>query len=88
MSIYGALYSGVSGLTANSNAMGMIADNITNLNTIGYKGTDAQFVSLVTATDSGNSYAPGGVTALPRSLIDKAGLPQSTSSPTDLSIDG
>jgi len=88
MSIYGALYSGVSGLTANSNAMGMIADNISNLNTVGYKGTEAQFVSLVTAADAGSSYAPGGVASVGRSLIDKAGLPQATDSATDLSIDG
>ena len=88
MSIYGALYSGVSGLSANSNAMGMIADNITNLNTVGYKATDAQFVSLVTASDAGSNYAPGGVRSSPRSLIEKAGLPQSTDSPTDLSIEG
>lgn len=88
MSLYGALFSGVSGLTANSNAMGMISDNITNLNTVGYKGTDAQFVSLVTATDGSDAYAPGGVKSTPRSLIDKPGLLQTSSSATDLSIEG
>ncbi len=88
MSIYGALYSGVSGLTANSNAMGMIADNITNLNTVGYKGTDAQFVSLVTSSDGSSNYAPGGVRSSPRSLIEKSGLLQSSNSATDLSIEG
>ena len=88
MSLYGALFSGVSGLTANSNAMGIISDNITNLNTIGYKGTDAQFVSLVASTDSADTYSPGGVKATPRSLIDKAGLPQISTSATDLSIEG
>ena len=88
MSLYGALFSGVSGLTANSNAMGIISDNITNLNTIGYKGTDAQFVSLVASTDSADTYSPGGVKAAPRSLIDKAGLPQISTSATDLSVEG
>jgi flagellar hook protein FlgE len=88
MSLYGALYSGVAGMTANSNAMGMISDNITNLNTVGYKGTDAQFVSLVTSTGGSDNYSPGGVKSIPRSLIDKPGLPQTSDSATDLSVDG
>lgn len=88
MSLYGALFSGVSGMTANSNAMGMISDNITNLNTVGYKGTDAQFVSLVTAQGGSDNYAPGGVKSTPRSLIDKPGLLQTSNSATDLSVEG
>ncbi|HEC90157.1 MAG TPA: hypothetical protein ENI55_00670, partial [Alphaproteobacteria bacterium] len=36
MSLFGALSSGVSGLTAQSSAMGAISDNITNVNTVGY----------------------------------------------------
>ena len=48
MSLYGALFSGVTGLAVQSQAMGMIADNITNVNTIGYKRTSAQFSSMVT----------------------------------------
>ncbi|EJU09811.1 hypothetical protein LH128_27181, partial [Sphingomonas sp. LH128] len=48
MSLYSALYAGVSGLSAQSSAMATVADNITNVNTIGYKGTSAQFQSLVT----------------------------------------
>ena len=40
MSILGALYAAVSGLNANSNAIGIISDNIANANTIGYKETD------------------------------------------------
>ncbi|HWA44892.1 MAG TPA: flagellar basal body protein, partial [Hypericibacter adhaerens] len=43
MSIYGAMFSGVSGLAAQSQALGMISDNISNVNTVGYKGTKAQF---------------------------------------------
>jgi flagellar hook protein FlgE len=33
MSLFGAMTSGVSGLAAQSSAMGAIADNITNVNT-------------------------------------------------------
>jgi flagellar hook protein FlgE len=87
MSVYGALYSGVSGLAANSNALGMIADNITNVNTIGYKSTQARFETLV--TDGSNAiYSPGGVKAQPQTLINQPGLLQASDSDTDLGISG
>ncbi|MDH3791971.1 MAG: flagellar basal body protein, partial [Rhodospirillales bacterium] len=38
MSITGALFSGVSGLAAQGQALGVISDNISNVSTIGYKG--------------------------------------------------
>lgn len=88
MSIYGAMLSGVSGLSAQSQAMGMIADNISNVNTIGYKGTYAKFSTLVTESATTSSYSPGGVTSTPQSLIDQQGLLQSTSSATDIAING
>jgi flagellar hook protein FlgE len=88
MSIYGAMFSGVSGLNANSQAMGMISDNISNLNTIGYKHTNARFSTLVTNAASRNSYAPGGVRSSPFQLVDRQGLLQASSSQTDLAISG
>ena len=48
MSIFGALQSGISGLAAQSSAMGAISDNIANVNTIGYKVTKTRFSTLVT----------------------------------------
>ncbi len=48
MSLYGAMFSGVSALNAQSQALGMIADNISNVNTVGYKTTKASFATLVT----------------------------------------
>ena len=47
MSLYAALFSGVSGLNAYSSALGIISDNITNINTVGYKATVAEFSTLV-----------------------------------------
>src|SRR5690606_7987397 len=88
MSLYSALFSGVSGLGAYSSALGMISDNITNVNTVGYKETRARFSTLVTETRSTTRYSPGGVQVTPQNLISKQGLLQSSSSPTDLSIDG
>ena len=88
MSIYGAMFSGVSGIASQSQAMGMIADNISNVNTIGYKRTRADFATLVTSSSSGTSYSPGGVDSSPRTLIDRQGLLQASASPTDLSVSG
>lgn len=87
MSLYASLFSGVSGLSANSSAMGMISDNIVNINTTGYKGTTAKFSSLVTESNSA-SYSPGGVVAKPQALISHQGLLQGSTSATDFSIDG
>src|SRR3546814_10133479 len=58
MSIYGAMFAGVSGLAAQSNALGMISDNIANVNTIGYKGTSARFSTLVTMAATPTTHTP------------------------------
>jgi flagellar hook protein FlgE len=88
MSIYGAMYSGVSGLAAQSNALGVISDNISNVNTVGYKGSRATFQTLVTQATTQTTYTPGGVGSRPLQGIDKQGLLQGTSNATDLSISG
>jgi flagellar hook protein FlgE len=88
MSILGALFTGVSGLFAESQAMGMISDNIANATTTAYKETQARFSTLVTQIPTNTSYQPGGVVAHSLSLVDKQGLLQATSSGTDLAISG
>jgi flagellar hook protein FlgE len=88
MSLYAALFSGVSGLNAYSSAMGVISDNITNVNTVGYKAAEAQFSTLVTDSRSLGTYTPGGVRQVTRALISQQGLLQATNSGTDLSVDG
>lgn len=88
MSLYSALYAGVSGLGAQSSAMATVADNITNINTVGYKGVEADFRSLVTDGSVKSTYSAGGVAAAPRAMISKQGLLQASSSQTDLGIDG
>ena len=88
MSLYSALYSGVSGLSAQSSAMAGVADNITNINTVGYKGVQTEFRTLVTDGRAVSSYSAGGVSAAPQQLISKQGLLQASSSLTDVGIDG
>ena len=87
MSLYGAMFSAVSGLNSQSQALGMISDNITNVNTVGYKTTNASFSTLVTRS-SPNFHSPGGVRSQPLSINDQQGLLQSSASATDLAISG
>ncbi len=88
MSLFGAMASGVSGLTAQSSAMGAISDNITNINTIGYKGTKVNFQTLVTKQTSSTFYSAGGVQSRPRQDTGVQGLLQASTSATDLAISG
>ena len=88
MSLFGALFSGVSGLAAQSQAMGIIADNITNVNTTAFKRTTSEFSSLVTGSRTASSFAPGGVQPAVRQLVDTQGLLHVSNSATDLAING
>jgi flagellar hook protein FlgE len=88
MSLYGALFSGVSGLRAQSTKIGVISDNISNTNTVGYKAGQGVFQSLVTGSGGTTAFSPGGVLGGNRQLISKQGLLQATDSPTDIAISG
>jgi flagellar hook protein FlgE len=88
MSIFGALGAAVSGLAANSNALGIISDNIANSNTIGYKDTGTNFRTLVTQSGSPSLYSPGGVGSQPIYNVAQQGVLQAESSPTNLAISG
>ena len=85
---FAALAAGVSGLQAFSEGVGVIADNITNVNTIGYKESRMRFSTLVTETSASSSYSPGGVKTKTETLVTKQGLRTPSSNATDLSIDG
>ena len=88
MSLYSALYAGVAGLNAQSNAMAGVADNITNINTVGYKRISTEFSTLVTEGRARMAYTAGGVEAMGRAMVSQQGLLQASNSLTDLAIDG
>lgn len=88
MSIFGAMQSGISGLAAQSSAMGAISDNISNVNTVGYKNTNVAFQTLVTKQVSTNSYSPGGVQPVSKQGVDLQGLLAANSSSTAVAISG
>ena len=88
MSLFGALFSGVTGLSAQSQSMGMISDNISNVSTTAYKGAVADFSTLVTTTAGVTTFAPGGVQSNTNYEISRQGLIEPSSSPTDVAIVG
>ncbi len=88
MSLLGALFTGVTGLSAQSRSMGMISDNVANVNTTAYKLARASFASMVVSEAGSLSYRPGGVVAKAFHSTASQGLLQATGSPTDVAIVG
>lgn len=88
MSIFGGMRSAVTGLAAQSQQLGMIADNIANVSTVGYKRTSAQFSTLVTVSSTTKSHSPGGVQTNVQRSIDQQGLLEASTSTTDIAISG
>ncbi|HLG81815.1 MAG TPA: flagellar hook protein FlgE [Bradyrhizobium sp.] len=88
MSLSGALSSAISGLAAQSTALSMISDNISNADTTGYKTTSSMFDDLVTASSSSTAYSSGGVTVSARANITQQGLLAATTTATNVAIQG
>lgn len=88
MSINSAMLAGVSGLRANSAALASISQNIANVNTVGYKRSQADFSTVVNTQSVYTGYSAGGVTSVARHNISQTGQLQSTTSSTDLGIAG
>jgi flagellar hook protein FlgE len=82
------MLAGVSGLNANSSAMAVISDNIANVNTTAYKSDRSDFEDLVNAQSSRTTYNAGGTRAVTRQLISSQGNIASTTSTTDIAIQG
>ena len=88
MSLYGALMTGVAGLSANSQALSVASSNIANMNTVGYKDGTATFSTLLASSSGGGDVSSAGVTANVGQNVAMQGLLNSTSSATDLAISG
>lgn len=88
MSLSGALSSAISALSAQSANIAMISDNIANSSTVGYKTTSASFESLVSNSSGSKTYSSGGVNTLSTSNISTQGLLTTTTSATDMGIQG
>lgn len=87
MALTGALFSGVSGINANGNAMNIIGDNIANVNTVGFKSSRAIFADLLSAEIGGTKIGLGSRLASSNRLFVQGGV-ETTSSPTDIAVQG
>ncbi len=88
MGLFGALFTGVSALSAQSQNTAIISNNIANVNTTGFKRSEAAFFSLVTTEGNSSRYSPGTVTANRIQRVNQQGAISQSSSGTDASISG
>lgn len=88
MSLFGALFTGVSGLGVQAQSTSMIANNIANVNTVGFKRSEGSFYSLVTTEGRSSIYSPGTVQVNRIQMVDQQGPIQQTASSTDAAISG
>jgi len=91
MGIQSAMFSGVSGLNTNSQAMSVIGNNLANTNTLGFKGSRSVFSDLL----SSSVFGSGGLSQVGRgvglSIVDSIysqGTFETTSSDTDVAVEG
>lgn len=91
MGISSAMYSGVSGLNTNSQAMSVIGNNLANTNTIGFKGSRTVFADLLSGSingSGGQSQVGRGVGMSKVDQIFSQGTFENTESNLDVAIEG
>jgi flagellar hook protein FlgE len=91
MGILSSLYTGVSGLTAHGEALGVTADNIANANTTGFKASRAEFQDIIAKSLKGilggNQIGRGVKVGAVNPILNQGNL-DSTDKSTDLGISG
>lgn len=88
MTLFTSLYTGVSGMNAQSQATASISTNIANMTTTGYKRSDTAFHDLVVNNTKPARFANGGVLASQVQRIDSQGALQQTGIKTEMGIVG
>ncbi len=91
MGIQSAMFSGVSGLNTNSQAMSVIGNNLANTNTLAFKGSRTVFSDLLSSNISGSggsSQVGRGVGLSTVDSIFSQGTFETTSTNTDVAIEG
>jgi flagellar hook protein FlgE len=85
----GSLYSGISGLKANTSAMSVIGDNIANVHTTGFKSSTVSFANVFSSSLGQSSMQVGrGVTMSGIAANWNSGTMETTNTVTDLAING
>jgi len=91
MGVLSSLYTGVSGLAAQGEALGVIGDNIANANTTGFKASRAEFQDIVSKSLKGilgGNQVGRGVKIGAVNPILVQGTTDATEKATDLAISG
>lgn len=87
MSLFGALTTAISGLNAQSRALGHVSDNVANSQTVGFKRVDTSFVNYLTQSTL-DSHSPGSVIARPDYTNTVQGTIEQSEDPLSLAIGG
>lgn len=91
MGILSSLYTGVSGMTAQGEALGVIGDNIANANTIGFKASRAEFQDIISKNLKGilggNQIGRGVKIGAVNPILSQGNI-DATEKATDLAISG
>jgi flagellar hook protein FlgE len=91
MGLLSSLYTGVSGMTAQGEALGVIGDNIANANTTGFKSSRAEFQDIVAKSLKGllggNQIGRGVHIGAVTSILAQGNI-DGTEKSTDLAISG
>ncbi len=91
MGILSSLYTGVSGLTAQGEALGVIGDNIANANTVGFKASRAEFQDIISKNLKGilggNQIGRGVKIGAVNPILSQGNI-DATEKATDLAISG
>jgi flagellar hook protein FlgE len=87
MSLFGAMNTAISGLTAQSGAFTNISDNVANSQTVGYKQVDTAFKDYLTTSDVSINES-GSVIAIPQYMNNVQGTVTQSNNPLALAISG
>jgi flagellar hook protein FlgE len=87
MSLYSSMNTALSGMSAQSRALGHISDNVANTQTTGFKRTDTNFVSFISESNS-EVHRPGTVLARPDYTNQIQGTIEQVENPLSMAISG
>ena len=87
MSLYTSMNTAMSGMNAQSRALGHISDNVANSQTVGFKRTDTNFVSFISESNN-EVHRPGTVVARPDFANQVQGTIEQVENPLALAITG
>ena len=88
MSLNSAMWAGLSGINATSTSLSITGDNIANVNTVGYRGSRAQFEDMLTLNIYGVGQVGTGTRISSVQKLFEQGSVVGTTSSSDMAISG